>query len=206
MSDIQLHGTKSELVKVGNPFNHNSMSRASYYTNVDFKILGKTVDIKVKVDTGASYTVVGLGKEELRRFKDIISSNACKVGDAYDASEAKLNLKGYIVQNFALTEDIVIPKLLIYFSEELGEKAVLGMDILSLFDFQYLREKHSSNGTFWINNYEQVLDSLNNRMLNKDIDYIDPVLINLIDDVSITKGSSALSKLAEVERRQSTET
>lgn len=61
-----------------------------------------------------------------------------------------------------------------YFSEDIGEKAVLGMDILSLFDFQYLRERGSSNGTFWINNYVSTLDVLKKRMLNKDIDYLDP--------------------------------
>ena len=57
----------------------------------------------------------------------------------------------------------------------------LGMDILSLFDFQYLREKHQNYGTFWINNYHEVLKELHTRKLNKGIDYIDPILIANIE-------------------------
>ena len=72
---------------------------------------------------------------------------------------------------------IIIPKLLIFFSKELKDKAILGMDILSLFDFQYLREKRSTNGTFWINNYQDVLDNISKRMLNQELDYLDPSLI-----------------------------
>ena len=51
------------------------------------------------------------------------------------------------------------------------------MDLLSLFDFQYLKEKGQNWGTFWINNYEQALKELYTRRFNKDMDYIDPILI-----------------------------
>ena len=77
----------------------------------------------------------------------------------------------------------MIPRIKLYFSDDLGEKAVLGMDKLSLFDFQYLREKGCSNGTFWINNYVSTLDVIRKRMLNKEIDYLDPELIFDIEDI-----------------------
>ena len=51
------------------------------------------------------------------------------------------------------------------------------MDILSLFDFQYTRDIHSSNGTFWFNNYADVLNNISVRMLNKNLNYVDPALI-----------------------------
>ncbi len=73
-------------------------------------------------------------------------------------------------------------KIKLFFSEDIGNKALLGMDILSLFDFQYLKEKRQNYGTFWINNYDEALKELQVRRLNKDIDYIDPILIAAIDD------------------------
>lgn len=130
----------------------------------------------MKVDTGASYTVIGLDYPGIDRYTNEIMSNNIN-NEAFDASGSKLNLNGYVVENFQLTEDIIIPKLLIFFSKELKDKAILGMDILSLFDFQYLREKRSTNGTFWINNYQDVLDNISKRMLNQELDYLDPSLI-----------------------------
>lgn len=56
------------------------------------------------------------------------------------------------------------------------------MDILSLFDFQYLKEKQQNYRTFWINNYDEALKDLQTRRLNKNIDYIDPILIAAVDD------------------------
>ncbi|MCM1183060.1 MAG: hypothetical protein NC337_06785 [Roseburia sp.] len=103
-------------------------------------------------------------------------------GVAYDASGTELKLYGYVVENFRLTSDIILDKIKLFFSEDIGDKALLGMDIMSLFDFQYLKERRQNWGTFWINNYEDVLRELNNRKLNKDMDYIDPVLIANIDN------------------------
>ena len=171
-----LQGKRTELKKVGDPNANGSMHRSSYYCKVNFLLNKKAVDVVMKVDTGASYTVIGLDYPGIDRYTNEIMSNNIN-NEAFDASGSKLNLNGYVVENFQLTEDIIIPKLLIFFSKELKDKAILGMDILSLFDFQYLREKRSTNGTFWINNYQDVLDNISKRMLNQELDYLDPSLI-----------------------------
>ena len=56
------------------------------------------------------------------------------------------------------------------------------MEILILFYFKYLKEKRQNYGTFWINNYDEALKELQIRRLNKDIDYIDPILIANMDN------------------------
>ena len=117
----------------------------------------------------------------IKPFKDKILKSNMR-GIAYDASGTELKLYGYIVENFRLTDEITLDKIKLFFSEDIGNKALLGMDILSLFDFQYLKEKRQNYGTFWINNYDEALEELQARRLNKDIDYIDPILIAAIDD------------------------
>ena len=105
------------------------------------------------------------------------------IGRAYDASGTELKLYGYVVEKFRLTDEIVIDKIKLFFTEDIGNKALLGMDILSLFDFQYLKEKRQNYGTFWIDNYDKALKELQARNLNRDIDYIDPILIANIDEI-----------------------
>lgn len=117
----------------------------------------------------------------IKPFKDKILKSNMR-GIAYDASGTELKLYGYIVENFRLTDEITLDKIKLFFSEDIGNKALLGMDILSLFDFQYLKEKRQNYGTFWINNYDEVLKDLQARRLNKDMDYIDPILIAAVDD------------------------
>lgn len=51
-----------------------------------------------------------------------------------------------------------------------------------LFDFLYLKKKRQNYGTFWINNYDEALKDLQARRLNKDVDYIDPILIADVED------------------------
>lgn len=177
-NDIQ--GLRSEMEKTGEP-KSGSLNRRSYYTNIKFILEGKKIQIKAKVDTGATHTILGLRNNVLKPFANKITGNNKPIG-ALTASDEEITLYGYVVNDFWLTQDIIIPKIKLYFSEDIGEKAVLGMDILSLFDFQYLREKRSNNGTFWINNYANTLDVIQKRMLNKDIDYLDPELIFDVDD------------------------
>jgi hypothetical protein len=174
-------GIRSEMEKTGEP-KSGSLNRRSYYTNIRFSFEKKKIQLKAKVDTGATHTILGLRNNALKPFanKIILNNNQ---SSALTASDEEIKLYGYIVTDFWITQDILIPKIKLYFSEDIGEKAVLGMDILSLFDFQYLRERGSSNGTFWINNYVSTLDALKKRMLNKDIDYLDPELILDIDDI-----------------------
>ena len=139
------------------------------------------MNVITKIDTGATYTVIGLENSYIKPFKDKILKSSMR-GIAYDASGTELKLYGYIVENFRLTDEITLDKIKLFFSEDIGNKALLGMDILSLFDFQYLKEKRQNYGTFWINNYDEALKDLQERRLNKDIDYIDPILIAVVDD------------------------
>lgn len=176
-------GIKSEIKKVGDPNRNGSLIRTSYYTKVNFIVENKSTDIIMKLDTGAAHTVIGLNNEVIVRYADMIKAQNIN-GKAYDASGTELKLNGFVVSDFRLTDDIVLPKIKIWFSEQLGEKAVLGMDILSIFDFQYQREKGSTNGTFYINNYEDTLNTLNSRTLNHDLGYIDPDLILIMDGKS----------------------
>ncbi len=175
---------RSELKKIRNPIT-KAFTRESYYTEIRFRMDSKKVQTVVKIDTGATYTVIGLGSTEMQRFKSTILKSSMQ-GTAYDASGTELHLYGYIVDNFTLTSDIVIDKIKLFFSEDIGDKALLGMDILSLFDFQYLKEKGQNWGTFWINNYEEALKQLYARRLNKDVDYIDPILIANVEDIEET--------------------
>ena len=167
--------SRAEMKKRANPITH-AFNRESYFTRIRFKIDNNLVNVTTKIDTGATYTVIGLENSYIKPFKDKILKSSMR-GIAYDASGTELKLYGYIVENFRLTDEIKL-----FFSEDIGNKALLGMDILSLFDFQYLKEKRQNYGTFWINNYDEALEELQARRLNKDIDYIDPILIAAVDD------------------------
>ena len=180
MGDTTMHGLLSEMTKVGNPYKNGVFGRESYYTSVSFTIQDTVLDVTAKVDTGATYTIFGLNNSMFSELAEQIQNSTMR-GRAYDASDTELRLYGYVVNDFRLTDDIVIDRIKLFFSADIGDKALLGMDILSLFDFQYLREKHQNYGTFWINNYHEVLKELHTRKLNKGIDYIDPILIANIE-------------------------
>lgn len=171
---------KSELKKKANPAT-KAFNRESYFTDIKFDLNTKPIKITTKIDTGATYTVIGMENSYIKPFKDKLLKSSMR-GIAYDASGTELKLYGYIVEDFRLTDEITLDKIKLFFSEDIGNKALLGMDILSLFDFQYLKEKRQNYGTFWINNYDEALKELQVRRLNKDIDYIDPILIAAIDD------------------------
>lgn len=171
---------RSEMSKEANPITH-AFNRESYFTSIGFKMDNKLVKITTKIDTGATYTVIGMENSYIKPFKDKLLKSDMR-GIAYDASGTELKLYGYIVENFRLTDEITLDRIKLFFSEDIGNKALLGMDILSLFDFQYLKEKRQNYGTFWINNYDEAIKELRARILNKDIDYIDPVLIADVDN------------------------
>lgn len=176
-----LHKARSEMVKAGNPYKHGIFGRESYYTKLYYDIQDGNIVTTAKVDTGATYTVFGLKSSVLRSFSDRILKSNMR-GLAYDASGTELRLYGYVVENFRLTDDIIIDKIKLFFSEDIGDRALLGMDILSLFDFQYIKEKRQNYGTFWINNYEDTLRELRTKRLNNDTNYIDPILIANVEN------------------------
>lgn len=171
---------KSEVKKKANPATR-AFNRESYFTDIKFVLNTKSLKITIKIDTGATYTVIGMENSYLKPYKNEIMKSSMR-GIAYDASGTELKLYGYVVENFRLTDEITLDKIKLFFSEDIGSKALLGMDILSLFDFQYLKEKRQNYGTFWINNYDEALKDLQARRLNKDTDYIDPILIADVED------------------------
>lgn len=173
----------TELIKIRDPF--KKVFDRSYYTKIEYTVNNESIVSNMKIDTGADYTIIGLMDDGLSEYREMILHSGM-TGRAYDASGTELKLYGYIVENFRLTDEITLYKIKLFFSEDIGNKALLGMDILSLFDFQYLKEKRQNYGKFWINNYDEALKDLQTRRLNKDIDYIDSILIAAVDD---TKGN-----------------
>jgi len=176
---------RTELERVGNPYKNNQINRAAYYTNVYFEIKGKKVFIPMKIDTGATYTVIGTCNTKIEKWRNIINASDIR-RTAYDASNKPIDLRGYILSNFRLTKDIIFPKIRIFFSDELGDRAVLGMDILSLFDFQYKQEKGNMLGTFWINNWESHMEKIYGILKRKHLDYLDTEQIFLLDEVEVS--------------------
>lgn len=175
-------GKKSELIKVADP-KYGVYSRRKYYTKLCYKINGIEVSHPFLIDTGSSFTVVGLKHPAIELFSDLILESGLKDCKAYDATDDEILLKCFVVSDFRLTNDIIIPKLKLHFSTELDTKCLLGMDILSIFDFQYKKDNpRTRSGSFWINNYDSDLLWLSNNSLNKELNYVDP---DLILDLSI---------------------
>lgn len=162
----EIHRTELVNSRIYNP-QRNKHFRTSYYTEVRFAYREEDVDIEVKVDTGSPYTIIGTRN---RKLGDDIKESIEKMDNsnetvAEDASGSEVRLKEVIVEKFMLTEDI-------------GEKAVLGMDILSLFDFQYIR----NDKTFYIYYANNYLEDIKRNSTNKEDDYINPDKIGLIDN------------------------
>lgn len=174
----------SELKRVETPTTEKS-DRLNYYTNIRFVVDGTLVSpISFKVDTGASYTIVSLDNTQLsnEQIRIIRQKGTVIKGGAFDASDNEIELIAYTIENFKLTSEIIIPRMLIYFTDKLKKKAILGMDILSLFEFQYRHEKHQLIGTFWIINYEQDIKRLSKYI--KTDGYINPRGVMLIEKIN----------------------
>lgn len=172
----ELVRSENPLSKVKNPGLNIPVDRNSYYTNISYVIHGSKVESELKVDTGASHTIIGLGRDELSRYKNFISKSQI-VSSAFTATNQSIPLIGVVLDEFWLTQDIVIPNILIFFSESLGKKAVLGMDILSMFNFQYRIYPGKSWGHFYINDYEKTLEDINERVIRRKLGYVDPYTI-----------------------------
>ena len=50
-------GIRSEMEKTGEP-KSGSLNRRSYYTNIRFSFEKKKIQLKAKVDTGATHTIL----------------------------------------------------------------------------------------------------------------------------------------------------
>ena len=187
-----LKSVRSELEKVGNPFKHNRFVRTEYYINLSFKINDKTVRIKAKIDTGSPYTIIGLNNISLLKFKRLILNNRSNL-EVYDATDNLLDIEQYNVSDLVLTDEVIFDKLKLCFSEALGEKAVLGMDILSLFDLKY--EVSSTGGVFYLLNYQKTINRVNKFM--KDNEVLLPSSILELDDFISENTNLSYEKLLE---------
>ena len=81
---------RSELGKVANPITH-AFNRESYFTDISFDIGNKPLKVTTKIDTGATYTVIGMENSYIKPFKDKILKSNIR-GTAYDASDTELKL------------------------------------------------------------------------------------------------------------------
>lgn len=177
--------TSSVLEKVMNPI-HRNFSRTSYYIEVGFIVGKKYIEVPMKVDTGASHTIVGTEFDAIKNHKREIWTNYLHEDDVYDAQGKPLKVYAYKVSQFKLTEDIIFPKIQIWFSDQLKEKAVLGMDVLSLFNFKYTLDKHSSNGTFEIIDYPTTMKKLLESQSYENKGFIMPGGVFTINDTPQT--------------------
>lgn len=172
---------ENSRLRQGSAYQH---FRTSYYTNISFYYKDVLNRVEMKVDTGASHTIIGTEIanlcEELKVDLGHIPINNNRRPE--DISGTEINIKECILDNFRLTSEIIFPSIKLLFSDDIHDKAVLGMDILSLFDFQYKHEKGNMLGTFWINNYEEHLQKINNILKRKNLDYVDVEQIFLLDE------------------------
>ena len=51
--------SRAEMKKRANPITH-AFNRESYFTRIRFKIDNNLVNVTTKIDTGATYTVIGV--------------------------------------------------------------------------------------------------------------------------------------------------
>lgn len=174
---------RSELTRSNPPYKINTNNRFSYYTTIEFVIDNMRRHIQFKVDTGSPHTIIGielLAKKGVHIDQRILQNTPSTNLKA--ATDSDVNIYPYTVKEFQLTDEICFENIQIYLSYEIKYRAVLGMDILSLFDFQYKHEKGNMLGTFWINNYEEHLQKINDILKKKKLDYLDTEQIFLLDE------------------------
>lgn len=158
-------------------------ARFSYYTLLDIEFYGKRKKLQFKLDTGSPYTIIGL--DLLKKNGIDLTKEIEKTGfqdKLLDASGRNVRIAPYIVKHFHLTEEICLTDVLIYISPDIKERAVLGMDLLSLFDFQYKWERNSMTGTFWINNYARRKKFIDDMMKDKKLVVLDSKQMFLLDN------------------------
>ena len=86
-------------------------------------------------------------------------------------------IEQYNVTDFKLTEGIVFDKLKLCFSDDLGEKAVIGMDILGLFEILYLFNDEHCNGSFYLRRYRETKNLVDKYLAKSKTDILYPVTI-----------------------------
>ncbi|MEZ3447620.1 MAG: retroviral-like aspartic protease family protein [Lachnospiraceae bacterium] len=157
-------------------------ARFSYYTLLSLNLNGKIKKLQFKLDTGSPYTIIGL--DLLKRNGIDLTQELENTGfqeELFDASGRNVRIAPYIVQSFKLTEEITLNDVQIYISPDIENRAVLGMDLLSLFDFQYQWEVNSMLGTFWINNYVTRRRFIEKMLAEKNLKILDSKQLFLLE-------------------------
>lgn len=157
-------------------------ARFSYYTLLTLNLSGKVKKLQFKLDTGSPYTIIGLDllkKNGMDLTKEL--EEAGFQDELFDASGRNVRIAPYIVRSFNITDEIKLSDVLIYISPDIENRAVLGMDLLSLFDFQYQWEVSSMLGTFWINNYVARRKFIDKMLAEKSLKILDSKQLFLLE-------------------------
>lgn len=161
--------------------NRGNYDRRSCFVKVSFSFADTVVKINMKVDTGASRTIIGFNSfRSALNIKNIILQEPVCKGRLESATGGEISYREVVVDDFYLTPDVVFPKIKLAFSEDIGSKALLGMDILSLFSFMYNRKE----GELCLMDCDTVNRYIERHCFNKELGYVDPSLIAGIDGVS----------------------
>lgn len=123
------------------------MSESRYQTYFSCKVKStvfKEREIKCKFDTGAEVTVLGLkaltDKEHYDYFKNRIETNGKRV-EGINSYSGVLNDIYELPLKYLEVADDIFEDISVCVSIN-SEKSVIGMDIIGLFDFTYIPEKH----------------------------------------------------------------
>ena len=176
---VKFNGNRSYFQRAWNE--RGNYDRRSYFVLVNFCLECTRTDLSMKVDTGAFRTVIGLDSiRAATKIKNtILQEQLCK-GRFESATGGDISYREIVVEDFYLTPDVIFPKIELAFSEDVGNKALLGMNILSLFSFMYNRKKRE----LCLMDCDTVNEYIEQHCFNKELGCVDPSLIAEIDNVS----------------------
>ena len=101
--------------------NRGNYDRTSYFIKIHFSLLGKVAKLNMKMDTGASRTVIGLGSlQAVTNVKNIIMQEPVCKGRLESATGGEISYREVVVDDFYLTPDVVFSKIKLAFSEDIG--------------------------------------------------------------------------------------
>lgn len=82
--------------------------KTSYFIKIHFSLLGKAAKLNMKMDTGASRTVIGLGSlQAVTNVKNIIMQEPVCKGRLESATGGEISYREVVVDDFYLTPHVV---------------------------------------------------------------------------------------------------
>ena len=159
----------------------NRHNRMEYYTTITLVATkGVSEECEFVIDTGSHYTIIS---EDLLsdEFKRNIVQHKNDVVLASDVSDRLMTLVPITIKKFVLTPEVILKDTIIYLTHDVKRRAILGMDIFSLFEFVYKHERNQIIGTFWLINPERMLTYLNNKYINNN-KTITPRSVMMLED------------------------